>query len=138
MYEYFIHSRLFFVMFLILCKPHAHPSPVHLAASQATMSTGADETKIPDLTGPEHHHAVDESRGVLDADIEYRLCTHDEIQSRLTQLGAQISRDYENKNPLLVGVLTGAIMMVADLARKITIPCELDFLAASSYVTRHG
>ena len=97
------------------------------------MST--DERKVPDLCGEEHHHPVDETRGELDKDIEYVLLKPDQINARLAELGARISRDYAGQNPLLVGVLTGAIMVVADLARHVTIPCELDFLAASSYVS---
>lgn len=64
----------------------------------------------------------------------YVLLTHAQIQKRLEELGAAISRDYAGLNPLVVGVLTGAIMVVADLVRHITVPCELDFLAASSCV----
>ena len=62
------------------------------------------------------------------------LLDHAQIQKRLEVVGRHISEDYAGKNPLVVGVLTGAIMVVADLVRHITIPCELDFLAASSCV----
>ena len=64
----------------------------------------------------------------------YMLLDHAQIQKRLEVVGRHISEDYAGKNPLVVGVLTGAIMVVADLVRHITIPCELDFLAASSCV----
>ncbi len=57
----------------------------------------------------------------------------DELQARVAELGAQITEDYEGRPPLLVGVLKGAIMFMADLARAIDLPVELDFMAVSSY-----
>ena len=61
------------------------------------------------------------------------LISEEEIQSALAEMGAAISRDYEDKNLLLVGVLKGAFMVMADLARHITVPVEFDFMAVSSY-----
>jgi len=55
------------------------------------------------------------------------------LQARVAELGAQISVDYQGQAPLLVGVLKGAIMFMADLAREITLPVEFDFMAVSSY-----
>lgn len=55
------------------------------------------------------------------------------LRSRIAELGAQISADYAEAPPLLVGVLKGAIMFMADLAREITLPVEFDFMAVSSY-----
>ncbi len=61
------------------------------------------------------------------------LIGEDEIAKRIAELGAEISADYADKNPLVVGVLKGAFMVMADLARAITIPIEFDFMAVSSY-----
>ena len=57
----------------------------------------------------------------------------DRIRSRVSELAAQITADYEGKDPLLVCVLKGAVFFMADLVREITIPCEMDFMAVSSY-----
>lgn len=57
----------------------------------------------------------------------------EDLQRRTAELGAEITRDYEGRAPLLVGVLKGAIMFMADLAREIALPVEFDFMAVSSY-----
>lgn len=59
--------------------------------------------------------------------------TKDEIQERLKDIGNRISLDYKDKRPILIGVLNGAFVFLADLMRYITIPCEVDFLKLSSY-----
>ena len=56
-----------------------------------------------------------------------------DLQQRVAELGAEITADYAGRAPLLVGVLKGAIMFMADLARQIDLPVELDFMAVSSY-----
>ena len=61
------------------------------------------------------------------------LLTQKQIQQRVSELGAEISRDYAGKRIMLVGVLKGAAIFVADLARAITVDCTFDFLAVSSY-----
>ena len=66
-------------------------------------------------------------------DIESVLLSAEQIQARVAELGTQISRDYEGKDPVLVGVLVGAAVFTSDLLRHITIPCFLDFVAISSY-----
>src|SRR6476620_10108409 len=68
-----------------------------------------------------------------EADIQSVLLTSEQIQQRVAELGAQISRDYEGKDPVLVGVLVGSAVFTADLLRHITIPCFLDYVAISSY-----
>jgi hypoxanthine phosphoribosyltransferase len=68
-----------------------------------------------------------------EADVQSVLLTSEQIQRRVAELGAQISRDYEGKDPVLVGVLVGSAVFTADLLRAITIPCFLDFVAISSY-----
>jgi hypoxanthine phosphoribosyltransferase len=57
----------------------------------------------------------------------------DDLQHRVEELGAQVSRDYAGKDLLLVGVLKGAIFFLSDLMRHIEIPCEVDFMAVASY-----
>jgi hypoxanthine phosphoribosyltransferase len=61
------------------------------------------------------------------------LVGEEELRARVVELGAEISRDYVGLDPLLVGVLKGAVFFMADLVRTITIPCEIDFMAVSSY-----
>jgi len=61
------------------------------------------------------------------------LVQPDQLQRRVRELGEQISVDYEGRNPLLIGVLKGAVFFLADLMREITVPCEVDFMAISSY-----
>ena len=61
------------------------------------------------------------------------LVQADDLQHRVRQLGAEISRDYEGRNLVLVGVLKGAVFFLSDLMRNIEIPCEVDFMAVASY-----
>ncbi len=55
------------------------------------------------------------------------------LQSRIRALGAELSSDYADREVLLVGVLKGAVFFMADLMRSLTVPCEIDFMAISSY-----
>lgn len=66
-------------------------------------------------------------------DIREVLLSEEQIQNRVKELGAQISADYAGKEPLLVSVLRGSIMFMADLTRQIQPFCEIDFMAVSSY-----
>jgi hypoxanthine phosphoribosyltransferase len=61
------------------------------------------------------------------------LISNEKLQSRIGELAAEISRDYEGKVPIFVGVLNGAILLLSDLIRKLTIECEIDFIKISSY-----
>lgn len=61
------------------------------------------------------------------------LITKEQIHDRIRELGAQITRDYAGKSPLLIGVLKGAFMFMSDLSRAIDLPVEVDFMAVSSY-----
>jgi hypoxanthine phosphoribosyltransferase len=70
---------------------------------------------------------------VIHPDIESVIVTEEQIRERIAQLGAEISRDYAGERLLLVAVLRGAAIFLADLAREITIPVEIDFMAVSSY-----
>jgi hypoxanthine phosphoribosyltransferase len=66
-------------------------------------------------------------------DIQEVILSEDVVQERVREIGAQISRDYEGRSVLLVAVLRGAALFIADLSRAITVPVELDFMAVSSY-----
>jgi hypoxanthine phosphoribosyltransferase len=69
----------------------------------------------------------------LDREIDQVLITEQEIQDMLRRLGRDISHDYVGKDLLLVGVLKGAFIVMADLARYIHLPIEFDFMAVASY-----
>ena len=69
----------------------------------------------------------------LSKDIQDVFLSREEISTRVEELGAEISRDYSGKNPILIGALKGVICFMADLVRAIRIPIELDFIAISSY-----
>ena len=70
---------------------------------------------------------------MIHPDTESVLLTEEQIRERIRELGAQISRDYEGRSVLLIAVLRGAALFLADLARDISVPIELDFMAVSSY-----
>ncbi len=72
------------------------------------------------------------ARSVHD-DVAEVLISAKEIEERLVELGSRIDADYAGRRLLLVGVLKGAFVLMADLARAVTLPVELDFMAVSSY-----
>ncbi len=61
------------------------------------------------------------------------VVTAEQLEERIAALGKEITRDYQGRAPLLVGVLKGAFMFMSDLARAIALPVEFDFMAVSSY-----
>src|ERR687894_3071930 len=61
------------------------------------------------------------------------LVQPDDLQRRIKELGAEITRDYAGREPLLIGVLKGAVFFLSDLMRQIDVPCTVDFMAVSSY-----
>lgn len=69
----------------------------------------------------------------IQSDIERVIYNQEEIQAIVATMGAQITADYEDKNPLIVAVLRGAVVFVADLIRAIECPMAIDFMAVSSY-----
>ncbi len=66
-------------------------------------------------------------------DIEKVLISEDELKAIVKRLGAEITRDYEGKNLVLVSVLKGSVVFMADLMREIKVPCSIDFMSVSSY-----
>src|SRR6266496_3816865 len=61
------------------------------------------------------------------------MIDEDRLQERIRELGEELSHDYAGREVLLVGVLKGAVFFMADLMRSLTVPCEIDFMAISSY-----
>lgn len=66
-------------------------------------------------------------------DIKSVLVSEDQLKARVKELGEQISKDYAGKDLLLVSILKGSVVFMADLMRAIDIPCEIDFMVVSSY-----
>ena len=69
----------------------------------------------------------------MNKDIEKVLLSEEELKEINKRLGKQITEDYKDKNLLVVSVLKGSVMVMADLLREIKIPCRIDFMAVSSY-----
>jgi len=69
----------------------------------------------------------------LHPDVSSIILSEEDIKEVVSRLGAEISRDYVGKNPLIVAVLRGAFIFTADLMRAISVPCAVDFMAVSSY-----
>ena len=66
-------------------------------------------------------------------DVESILASEEQIAARVRELGAQITRDYEGKTPVFIGVLKGCFMFMADIVRACDVTCKIDFMAVSSY-----
>ena len=69
----------------------------------------------------------------MDKDMAKVLFSQEELQTRIRELGAQLSEDYRGKTPTMVCILKGAIMFYTDLVRSMDIPLTMDFMAVSSY-----
>ena len=69
----------------------------------------------------------------VEKDIERVLISAEELEAHVAEIGAQISRDFEGKDPIFIGVLKGCFIFMADLMRHVTIRCSMDFMAVSSY-----
>ena len=70
---------------------------------------------------------------MADSTIGEVLVPSDDLQRRVAELGAEISRDYEGRDLVMIGVLKGAVLFIADLMRHLTVPSEIEFMAVSSY-----
>ena len=68
-----------------------------------------------------------------DPAIGETLIEADDLKRRVRELGAEISRDYQGRDMVMIGVLKGAVLFLADLMRELEVPCEIDFMAVSSY-----
>ena len=69
----------------------------------------------------------------MNQDIDHVLVSEEQLRAKVTELGARISRDYAGRQLLLVSILKGSVVFMADLMRAITIPCSIDFMVVSSY-----
>ena len=70
---------------------------------------------------------------MMKQDIERILFSEEQLKERIAALGAEITRDYEDKNPIFVGVLKGCFVFMADLLRNVDVYCTMDFMSVSSY-----
>jgi hypoxanthine phosphoribosyltransferase len=77
--------------------------------------------------------ALDCTPLLQDEHIGEILVQADELQNRIKEMAAEVSRDYKGRDLLLIGVLKGAVFFLADLMRHLDVPCEVDFMAVSSY-----
>ena len=73
------------------------------------------------------------SQTELERGVGEILVDEDALQTRVRELGREISEDYRGRDPLLIGVLKGAVFFMADLMRALSVSCEVDFMAISSY-----
>lgn len=69
----------------------------------------------------------------MNQDIDHILVSEDQLRTKVAELGAQISRDYDGHDLLLVSILKGSVVFMADIMRAISIPCSIDFMVVSSY-----
>ena len=74
----------------------------------------------------------------MDKDIQQVLITEEQIKNRIKELGAILTEEYADKNPIIVGVLKGVVMFYADMVREIKVPCQMDFMWISSYSGTHS
>ena len=70
---------------------------------------------------------------MMDRDVEQILFSEEDLRERVSQLAAEITRDYTGKTPVIVGVLRGSFVFMADLVRQIPLPTQLEFMSVSSY-----
>ena len=68
-----------------------------------------------------------------DSDIKSVLITEEQLAAKVAEMGAQISKDYQGRKLIILGVLKGSVVFMSDLIRSITVPVEMDFMAVSSY-----
>ena len=70
---------------------------------------------------------------MLEKDIDHILFSEEQLKARVREIAGQIDRDFAGKKPMLISVLRGSFIFMADLMRSITLPCTVDFMAVSSY-----
>ena len=69
----------------------------------------------------------------MEKNIARILLTEEQIKARIKELGEELSREYADKDPVIVGVLKGVVIFYADMIREIKVPCQMDFMWISSY-----
>ena len=107
--------------------PHPHP-PFRYVAGHADVTS-----HVPERSGLTCAAVASDDPHADDPNLGRVIVGEDELQERIAVLGKEITADFAGRAPLLVGVLKGAFMFMADLARCIDLPVEFDFMAVSSY-----
>ena len=69
----------------------------------------------------------------MEKDMQYILLTEEQIKTRIKELGEELTREYADKDPVIVGVLKGVVVFYADMIRELKMPCQMDFMWISSY-----
>ena len=69
----------------------------------------------------------------MEKDIQRVLISEEQIKARIEEMGREISEEYKDKDPVVLGVLKGVVVFYADMIRHITVPCQMDFMCLSSY-----
>lgn len=72
---------------------------------------------------------------MLENDIDYIMFSEEQIKARVAEIAAEINEDYRDRQPMLISVLRGSFIFMADLMRAVKLPCTVDFMAVSSYGT---
>ena len=103
------------------------------STSAKACAPGSSRAACDFVPTPPRVRRLDCPRVLRDESIGEILVQADELQHRVRQMGEEITRDYEGKDLLLIGVLKGAVFFLSDLMRHIEVPCEVDFMAVASY-----
>ena len=75
---------------------------------------------------------------IMEKDIQEVLISEEQIRNRIAELGEILTKEYEGKDPVIVGVLKGVVVFYADMIRKIQVPCQMDFMWISSYAGQNS
>ena len=74
----------------------------------------------------------------MEKDIQQILLTEEQIKTRIKEMGEELTREYADKDPVIIGVLKGVVVFYADMIREIKVPCQMDFMWISSYSGTHS
>ncbi len=74
----------------------------------------------------------------MEENIKEILLTEEQIKNRIKELGEELTREYADKDPVIIGVLKGVVVFYADMIREIKVPCQMDFMWISSYAGTHS
>lgn len=102
------------------------------SSASGTVPFGMERVIVTNGSSVDAGNGTDAGR-IIDGEVGEILVTEEQIQTRVRELGEQISADYADTQPLLVGVLRGAYVFMADLSRAVDLPVQIDFMAVSSY-----
>lgn len=69
----------------------------------------------------------------MQQDIQKIMISEEQLQNRIREMAEEISAEYAGKNPIFIGVLKGVVMFMGDFVKRVTVPCEIDFMCISSY-----